>query len=402
MRDKKINTISIGERRLLDVACSFGFVVYAATIVVIPICLLDMAEDLDFHLAGGGSLELSRSILLLLTLLFSGHAAAHFGKIRLLSGGAWIAAGGLLLFSFVNSYWMAMFCIMFVGFGSGMLEALINPMVQDLHPKNSGKALNIVNAFFSLGVLISSLLIGEVLTIGINWRSVFQFIALCTAIVAVLFQIGRGAALPRSYSSPAHVADILKRPRFWWFGVAMICAGAAESSFIFWSASFVRLQFTDSPRAGAVATAIFAGSMFIGRIFTGHIAEHIALRRIILLSAVGGAVVSIFVPFVSEMSTLYLLMALAGLFTACFWPSIQSFAADELPVDSTLLFIYLSCFGIPGVGLAGWLIGIVGDSMGIAAGFMLVPVFFIILFLAIWGEQLSVLRMKNKTDKKNR
>ena len=394
MSDTNVKTISTGNRRLLDVACCLAFVIYAAETVVLPICLLDMARDLDFHLAGGGSLGLVRSVLVLMTLLACGYAAAKFGKVRLLAGGAWITAGALVAFSFITSYWMAIACIFFVGLGSGMLEALVNPMIQDLHPKNSGKALNIVNSFFSLGILVASLMIGEVLTIGINWRYIFMFIAICTAIVAILFQIGNKPHLPRSYSSKAHVADILKRPRFWWFGLAMICAGAAEASFTFWSASYVRLQFADIPRSGAIATAIFAGFMFVGRIFTAHIAEHVNMRKILMYSAIGGTIVSTFVPFVGGMFSFYILMAIAGLFTACFWPSIQSFAADEMPVDSTLLFIYLSCFGIPGFGLAGWLIGLIGDSMGLAAGFMIVPIFFIILALAIWGEQFSMAREK--------
>ena len=52
------NEISVGQRRLLDFACCFGFFVYAASVVIVPVCLLDMAKELNFSLAGGGSMEL--------------------------------------------------------------------------------------------------------------------------------------------------------------------------------------------------------------------------------------------------------------------------------------------------------------------------------------------------------
>ena len=387
MNLEKNDMISEGQRKLLDFTCCFGFFVYAASVVIIPVCLLDMAKELNFSLAGGGSMEFIRSVFLFLILLVSGHAAAYFGKTKLLSWGSWVTAVGLLLFSFAGTYWAATGYIMLIGLGTGMLEALINPLVQDIHPKNAGKALNFVNAFFSIGVLVSSLLVGEALTAGLGWRVLFQILAGATAVVAILFQIVRKDNLPKSNASFGHIADILNRPRFWWFGVAMVCAGAAEASFIFWSASFVRLNFVDVPRVGAIATAIFAGSMFAGRIFSGYLAEHITMRKIILYSACGGFIISIFVPFASTMTIFCILLVFSGIFTACFWPSIQAFAAEELPVDSTLLFIFLSCFGIPGFGLAGWIIGIIGDAYGLSVGFFTVPVFFAVLAIAIYIEQ---------------
>ena len=386
------NMISIGQRRLLDFTCCFGFFIYAASVVIIPVCLLDMAKELNFSLAGGGSMEFIRSVLLFVTLLISGHAAAYFGKPKLLSWGSWVTAFGLLLFSFADTFWAATGFIMLIGLGTGMLEALINPLVQDIHPNNAGKALNIVNAFFSIGVLVSSLLVGEALTAGLGWRILFQILAVATAIVAILFQIARKDNLPKSNASFEHIADILNRPRFWWFGIAMICAGAAEASFTFWSASFVRLNYVDIPRAGAIATAVFAGSMFVGRVFSGYLAEKITMRKIILYSAYAGFIISLFVPFANSMFVFCILLVFSGLFTACFWPSIQAFAAEELPVDSTLLFIFLSCFGIPGFGLAGWIIGIIGDKYGLSVGFLTVPVFFAILAIAIFIEQKCAVR----------
>ena len=74
----------------------------------------------------------------------------------------------------------------------------------------------------------------------------------------------------------------------------------------------------------------------------------------------------------------------AGLSVACFWPSLQSYAADCLSVDTTMLFILLSCGGIPGFGIASWIMGIIGDSAGIRAAFAVIPVFLFILASIVW------------------
>jgi fucose permease len=377
-------------RHLLDITSCLAFMVYAASVVAIPVCFLNMSKELGLDLTGGGVLELVRSLLLFVVLLIGGQATAYFGKQKMLSSGAWITAIGLLLFSFAHTYYMSIACIMLIGFGSGMLEALISPIVQDIHPDNPEKALNIINAFFPLGVLISSLLIGYFLTYGTDWRTIFRFLAATSAVIGILYYMGRKVALPRSKSSKKHIIDILKRPGFWWFGIAMVCAGAIEASFTFWSATFIRLRFHDIASLGAIATAIFATSMFIGRILTSFLVTYIGLRNMIKLSGILGIIVCLFIPITNSILSFEILLALAGLTTACLWPNLQALSVQELPVDPTLLMIFLSCFGIPGFGLAGWLIGFIGNFAGLAVGLSIVPIFFIILMITLWME------LKNK------
>ncbi|MCP4177490.1 MAG: MFS transporter [bacterium] len=378
---------TLGQRRLLDIACCLGFVIYAASIVVFPVCLLEMIKDLHLNFTDGGTLELIRSFILLCILFISGQIAARIGKPLLLSMGGWVTIAGLLLFSFSFDYQMAVISIMLIGIGSGLLEAVINPLVQDLHPNNPGRALNITNAFFPLGVFASSLFIGKALSLNFDWRSIMQVIAGCTVIVSVLFYIGRKAILPKPKAGLSHVYEIIRRRRFWLFGIAMICAGAAECSFTFWSASFVRLRFDNLPELGALATAIFAISMFVGRLLSGYITKHIHIRNLILISALLGTIVCIFIPIVNSLMFFEILLVCAGLCTACFWPSILALAAEELPVDPTLLMIFLACFGIPGFGIAGWLIGWAGDRVGLTMSFMIIPIFFIVLALTLFTEK---------------
>ncbi|HQA00587.1 MAG TPA: hypothetical protein PLT93_20835, partial [Phycisphaerae bacterium] len=63
-----------------------------------------------------------------------------------------------------------------------------------------------------------------------------------------------------------------------------------------------------------------------------------------------------------------------------FWPSVQSYCADRLPTaDTTMLFILLSCAGIPGCGVFTWLMGYLGDRMGLSAAFYIVPACYVTL-----------------------
>ena len=210
-----------------------------------------------------------------------------------------------------------------------------------------------------------------------------QFLAVCTAGVSFLFYIARKYPLPKAKSDVKHIFDMIYRWRFWLFGAAMVCGGAAECAFTFWSASFARLRFQDLPELGAIATAIFAVSMFAGRIASGYITKIITLRTLIMGSALLGASVCFFIPFVNSLMSFEILLACAGLCTACFWPSLLALAAEEIPVEPTMLMIFLSCFGIPGFGIAGWLIGWAGDHIGLTLSFLIIPIFFILLAVSL-------------------
>ena len=62
----------------------------------------------------------------------------------------------------------------------------------------------------------------------------------------------------------------------------------------------------------------------------------------------------------------------------------QSYSVDRLhKLDSTTLYILLSCAGVPGCGVFSAVMGKVGDMWGLRAAFMVVPICYIILFALI-------------------
>ena len=90
-------------------------------------------------------------------------------------------------------------------------------------------------------------------------------------------------------------------------------------------------------------------------------------------------------PFLTQLWLFSGLLFLACIATAPFWPSVQSYCADCLPqTDTTMLFILLSCAGIPGCGFFTWLMGYLGNhSGGLRHAFYLVPACFLLLALII-------------------
>jgi fucose permease len=239
----------------------------------------------------------------------------------------------------------------------------------------------------------AALLFGELLTLGVSWRFLFRIAAAGSLVVAVLFTMLPFPPDQTDKSSSLKLyTGILARGPFWIFAAAIALGAAIESAFTFWSRSYVGAYLSDVPRAGALAVVIFAAAMAIGRFGSGFLANRTSLNNIMLGSAVLGIVVSALIPFATSLVGFYSLLALAGLATACFWPTIMAEAEDYLSattlrVNSTILFILLACAGLIGVGLTPWTLGMIGDSSELRSGFIVIPLLFISLVVVLLVER---------------
>ena len=370
----------------LDITASLGMFAYSSSVVTTPIILVKISEELSFGLADGGGIEAVRAGFLLAILVASGTAAARFGKIATLAAGGAILAAGLFLYALAPAYIAILGAVVLVGLGGGILEALLNPLIADEHPEDSGRYLNLVNAFFSIGVLTAVLVVGDLLSRGVSWRLLVAGVGIPALLCAVLFgmfgrsrsQARTGVAHPRINIRSETKAIVKSRP-FWLYAVAMFCGGGAEGAFTFWSATYVQVHFQTLARGGAFATAAFAGGMAIGRLLFGRFVHQNGLRTLIIVSAVIGVGVSLVAWAATGAGAFYAVIFFAGLSIACFWPSIQSHAATTVRQDPTVLFILLSCAGIPGFGLTSWIMGIVAEATDLRTSLLVIPALLVVL-----------------------
>ena len=351
-----------------------------------PICLVMMSRDLGFNLTQAGLLGFITSFEQFFVLILSCFAAARFGKIRVLKSALIIMALGLFAFSFTSSYTSTVALMLMIGVGYAFLEALLTPLVEDMHPGDSGSRMNLLHAFWPIGVLTSVLIVGELLSRGVSWRLVFVGLSVATLVVLFSYPSSKHVNLPKSRTDFSHMGDILSRRRFWFLGASLFFAGGAEVSFAFWSASYIQLHFMTLPRAGALGAAIFALGMVIGRMASTRILKRVKIKQLVLVSAALALAGSLCFFLIDSLAALYGLLLFMGLSIACHWPSIQTYAARVMPVDSTVLMIFLSCFGIPGASVAPLLMGIIGDRYGLRASFIVAPIFLLLLVVSLVVE----------------
>lgn len=375
----------------LDYAAMVGFLAYSSSVTAVPICLVAITRELDLSLSQGGGLEAGRGILVLVTLLFSGFIAARFGKARSIGVGSLVLGAGMLVYGVAPSYGSLFIAVSMLGFGGGVVEALINPLVQELHPNDSGRYLNLINAFWSIGVLATMLGTGQALNESVPWRSVMVALGGLSFLSGVLFLLLRGKSVARSSDRMATVlADkrqILADPRFWIFTVLMFLGGAAEGAFTYWGASLMQLEYHVSPRSAGVGVALFAGGMIVARLLFGWLVPQRLLWHLLFFSTVGGLLVGIGFPLGQSIALANVNLFLAGVAVACFWPTLQAYAVDRMKCDPTSGFILLSCGGIAGFASVSLTMGWLGDWMGLKESFWIVPVYLFLMALVLLVER---------------
>ena len=370
----------------MDRAAYASMFIYAAAANILPICLVKISGELSINLAQAGFLGFVTSIEQFFVLILSIFFAARFGKIRVIRAGLFVLSGGLLAFSFSGSYASAVSLILILGFGNAMLEALLTPLVEDLHPDDSGGKMNLLHSFWPVGVCVGVLIVGELLSRGLSWRWAFAGLAAAVLGISFLLPNSKRVNLPRSTARLGHLGEILSIPRFWMLGLALFFAGAAEFSYAYWSASYIQLHFGTMPRAGAVGAASFAVGMFFGRMISSRLAGRAGLKRLVTISLAAGFVFSLTFFLIRGPVLIYPYLFLMGVFIACLWPSIQSYAARVMTVDPTALMIFLSCFGIPGTSFSVLVLGLLGQRWGLYYAYAAAPVFLLLAFVFMFAE----------------
>lgn len=394
-----------------DYAAFSAFSNYALCSLSIPIVLVAMGRDLNFPLdqggmAAGGVLHLMRSIAIVAALLFCGGIAGRIGK-RFSMGYCMLFMGaGILLCALAPVYWMLIPCLLIAGFGEGICEGIATPFVQGLHTNAPERYVNISHAFWSIGIGICVLGAGGLLTLGVNWRVILGSAGILALLTSLMFLWRENPR--KKYPEVAekismkdicrYTSAIVKTPRFWVYCIGMFMGAGAEFCLTFWTAAYIQLTFNASAWMAGLGTAAIALGMFIGRTGFGYFARPQNLKHILLWAGIGTIPVTLMLTILSpELITsrellftiLFLLLFLAGIGIAPYWPTLQVYGVHQLShLDSTMLYIYFSAMGVPGCGFFTWIMGVFGDRFGLKSSFYLIPaslvLFSLIIFLEGW------------------
>jgi len=375
MKDKKDERIRSIERAFR--ASAFNFVVYAVTSISFSISLVSIKNELGLNFTESASFSLVSSIEQAIILLLVPIFLSKYPKVRVLKTSLFVLMAGVICFALSYSYLSAMCSLLLMGCGTALQEALLTPIVADLYPDEVNEKMNVMHGFWPLGICASLFLVGYLLSHSVSWRCVYFGIAVMAFCNFWFYPHSKNVPFKDSKFDLASAAKIFSSPSFWFFGFALFFIGGAEGAFAFWSASFIQLNLKTSVFLAGVITSFFSFGMIVGRFGSSRLLRYLSVHTLIVASSFISISISFLFYFVNSVYGLAVFLFLIGMFMACLWPTVQSYASVILPFDATAIMVFLSCFGVPGYSTSSFVMGMIGDRLGLFAAFIIVVPFFL-------------------------
>ncbi|TWJ22715.1 MFS transporter [Micromonospora endolithica] len=269
-------------------------------------------EAVGVVLAAGTTGYLTSSVL-------AGFTLARLGVGRLLAGSTLLASLALTGYAAAPDLAPLAGFALVLGLGSGAVDSGLNAYAAGAF---GPRHMNWMHAFFGLGVAIGPLIMTGVLSAGLAWRWGYGGVAAAQLALAVAFALtvrawrdrgstGAGAGDERGPAgsadpplpavaatlAPVRVRDTLRLPAAWLGALAFTVYVAIEMSAGLWA--FLLLTEGRGLGAAAAGGAVSAywGSLFVGRVVQGVVAERLGssgvLRGSLLGMAAGAALIAV-------------------------------------------------------------------------------------------------------------
>lgn len=371
-------------RKLLWLGCLSYLLIGVAHIVGGSV-LEQLIDHYGLTYKDGGQWVMNQFLGFLVGVLFAPAISEKIGK----RGTVLLAIGVLTLSEAAYSLllpwgWMLAFAPL-AGVGFGMTEAIVGAMIIDFSKGNKAAAMSKLETFFGIGALIIPITAAYLIRQNI-WQLSFPILAALSGITFVLWltmSFGKldqllGANPPKGSTEAAgggqaaNSADVQPAARAaGWFGYQrqslpflllaalffMLYVGM-EMSFSNYLPSILIGRSGVSESNAAATLSLFWGTMVIGRMFAGILADRIGYSRYLFIATTGAVATFVLMSMLGQLSWMFVLIALSGLFFSGLFGIALVYANALLPGMTERTTSLLVAFG--GMGgavfprLTGW------------------------------------------------
>lgn len=243
---------------------------------------------------------------------------------------------GQIVYSILPAWHFMLLIAPLVGFGFGVIEAVISAMIIHFSEGKKAIAISKIEVFFGVGALAMPAIAALFISFGI-WRLSFPFIAMYTLVVAIVWyfisfdeindQFARNASDQQEKTDKKRYTRRML-PVLYLFILFFFLYVGVEMSFVnFLPAMMIENNIANDASA-TISVAVFWSTMIVGRLFAGVIAEKINYARFLIYGCSGSLLFLILFSFMNELWSTYAVIMAYGLFMAGLF-AIGLVAADQ-------------------------------------------------------------------------
>ena len=305
----------------------------------------------------------------------------RFGRSNSTWIGLIVFSIGIVIFVFSPPVQLTLLATLIAGFGISVVINNVNTAGSHAFAERSHTAVAQINAIAIAGFITGNFIIGTTANIVRDqWR-----IGLLITIPFILGMFIFG----RKYQPDSHIPDEAGpqrgklSPQFWWAWIGFVACISSEFATTFWAAALLRERVGSTAAISTVCIVALGTGMGIGRWFGGPVLKRFKLDH--QLQIIIGAQ---FIGFAIFWFSHILILSLFSLLIMGLGISMQFALASirliglsdnrpDLAIGKSSLAAGLAIGGAP------FLLGVLGDSLGISRAYIMVPVLIAIAVIII-------------------
>jgi len=374
------------------------FVISFVTNILGPI--LPMISD-DFHLTLGmaGFLPFSFFVAYFVMSIPAGVINERFGEKKSLLAAFALTFAGALLFVIFPTYGIVLSSLFIIGLGMAMLQVVILPLMREVGGDNNYAFNSVLSqVVFGLASFISPyILVGAMHHFSFKWSSFYFVFMIVFAFMLAIISLIKFPKVELKEEEKAgtvqNYMELIKNKYVILFFLGIFSYVGTEQGISVWISKFLNTYYNVNPDGlGATTTAWFWGLMTIGCLLGLVIVRLIdskIMLRIFAVLAIINLVVALFAPVTIAIIS----FSLCGFFISIMFSVVFSLALNSVDKHHGA-FAGILCTGIVGGAVVPYIIGWIGDFVGLRASMcILFLTISYILSISFWAKPL----VNNKT-----
>jgi fucose permease len=369
----------------LYIAIIITFFVWGAVAVISGLLMPETTEAFSINGTQSG---------LMFIIWSTGFTLGSFGAKPLLSKFQFekllgIVACGSALFAFClylsESYIQYLVSFMLLGVTGGASFTTAHTFVGQTFVHNRASALSALDVVFSMGSMISPLLLVVMFSFAFAWQTPFLLAAITFLLCAIAYLSIRRKGVEGAQDTDQDTSEIQKTSHILLpiavLAVPTFFMGALEWAHNLWFVSFAIEQGVGEDTA-RIYHSVFLGGMIAIRIITiviGNCIHNIKLIRVLLAFTLVG---NIGIVVADSWSLFIIASFMMGVGLGAMFPILLARAMDVNPQRSASFSVAMVLFITAGGHLSSLAIGALADIYSIADTFMFSTVFAVLLFIS--------------------
>jgi len=371
--------MTINVKRYFNQHTFIFFLLHGAFFAGNQFMLHQKVAEFDAGQTGLGLLIGSFCIGSMIMVLLLSEYSERLGKRRgAIAAAIMYSAGAIMLAVSPNMLFSIFACFIF-GCGLGALEGIWFSLVGDYNGAETGKYINLDQALFSIGAVLSPLIIAWLVNF-ISYRYAYGFIGIVMLAYVILFITNKSIdefAVKSTQGSGLAMFKLIKAPAVLILMIMLMVSAGSETAITYWLPSY--FESLGAMELGAIGISAYWLASVPGRLLASRLKDHAgSLKYSFLLCAIGMAVI-LFAPT----PVLKLIgILIAGIAMAPVYPNISTISGGMFPQNSASAFSLMVFSMGAGAFFAQPLISGVSQIVSITAVYSAIVVIMLALTLS--------------------